>query len=126
MSYALNTDSTSAIRPTLPICAVARPTTDAKEVSHESRRLTHDMHGRARRIDDRHRHFLDLQAVGLGDSEDLHVERESIDLRTFEDEPTGVGAERFEPALGVAVVAEQHGVRQPVDDAPAHLAQPSG
>src|SRR5436190_15625953 len=127
MSYALNTASRSAICPTnLLIRAAARPTTDAEQVAQQPRRLAHDVHGRARRVGDRDGYFLDLQPVRLGDDEDLDVEREAIDLRALEDEAGRVGAECLETALRVAVVAEQHCVRQPVDDAPTDLAKPAG
>ena len=43
-----------------------------------------------------------------------------------EQRPGDVGAERLEPALGVAVVAEQHGVGEQVDHPSADLAQPPG
>src|SRR5439155_27303581 len=36
------------------------------------------------------------------------------------------GGEGFHPTLRVAGVAEQHGVREPVDDAPADLPQAAG
>ena len=43
----------------------------------------------------------------------------------LEERPADVGPERLQPALGVAVAAEQHGEREPVDDAPTQLPQPA-
>ena len=48
-------------------------------------------------------------------------------MRAFVNRTLGdVGSERLQAALRVAVVAEQHGVGEPVDQPAAHLAQPPG
>src|SRR3989442_12440014 len=107
----------------LVIDAATRPTPDPEQIAHEPSRLAYDVHRRARRVHDRHRHLFDLQALGLGDEEDLDVEGEPVDLRPLEDEPAGAGAEGLQAALCVAIVAEQHRTGEPVDDAPAHLPQ---
>ncbi len=65
-------------------------------------------------------------AVALGDDEHLDVEGEPVDPAALEDGPGGVGPERLQAALGVAVGAEDDGVGEEVDDPAADLPQPAG
>ena len=81
-------------------------------------------HGRPRRVGDLDRHLDQRQLVALDQVQQLDVEGEPVDPGPGEHEPGDVGPERLEPALGVAVAAEQHGVGQQVDDPAAQRPQP--
>ena len=63
------------------------------------------------------------EPVPLDEVEQLDVEGEPVDPGLGEQQAGHVGAERLEPALGVAVLAEQHGMREQVDDPAADLPQ---
>src|SRR5438552_11547867 len=99
---------------------------DADEVARHLGGVAGQPYRRGVRAGQLDRHLEERQPVPLGQVEQLDVEGEAVDAAAGEQEVGHVGTEGLQPALRVAILAQEDGEGQEVEHPPAHVPQAPG
>src|SRR4029079_19396931 len=94
---------------------VGGPTPHAEQVADHAQGVDADAHTRCARVRQLDGNLREREPIALREMEQLDIEREAVDVRVREQHVGGVGPKRLQPTLGVAVLAEQHRLRQRVE-----------